>query len=166
LLSAQGENLFGTEALQFFLTHDLTKEKIRQQENLYKFSTLTDSDVDCAIKMWSLHSDKVLSELCKKLTARHLPKVEISDSGFSNERVQEMKEKAQKMMGLTAEEVSYFVQTDTLVNKAYSLTGDTIKILDDAGRLQNIYTASDMLSAAAFSNDTTKHFFCYPKGML
>lgn len=165
-LSSQGETLFGAEALQFFLTHDLTREEIRKEENLYKFSTLADSDVDGAIKMWSLHPDKVLSKLCKKLTARHLPKIEISDSKFSGERVQEATLKAKKLLGLNDEEVAYFVQTDTLVNKAYSLTGDTIKILDKTGGLQNIYTASDMLSAAAFLHDTTKHFLCYPKELL
>ncbi|MDR2937887.1 MAG: HD domain-containing protein, partial [Prevotellaceae bacterium] len=153
-LVQQGKTLFSTEALLFFLQQNVELKNISNADTLRHFSLLTDSDVDCAIKAWCSHPDKVLSTLCQMLVARRLPKVEIQDEKFSTEKVAELQQKTAAFFGVNNEETSYFVQTDALVNKAYSLTGNPIKILHKNGNLRDIFEISDMLNATAFKQDT------------
>lgn len=157
------QSLFATEALSFFLHNELNLEELSQEVNLYSFATLTDSDIDCAVKSWSNHPDKVLSMLCRMLRDRKLPKVEISNEPFDKDRIEQMKKGVVQELGIGVEDAGYFITSDTLVNKAYSLTGDVIKVLHNNEKVEDIYEASDMLGATAFSHDTTKYFLSYPK---
>lgn len=162
-LVRQGVPLFATEALLFFLQQNIDKKSVGSKDMLRHFVLLSDSDVDCAIKAWSAHPDKVLSTLCQMLVARKLPKVEIQDEEFSAEKVADLQRKAAAFFGVSPHDTAHFVQTDRLVNKAYSLTGEPIRILYKNGELRDIYEASDMLNATAFRQDTTKYFLSYPK---
>ncbi len=162
-LVRQGVPLFATEALLFFLQQNIDKKSVGSKDMLRHFVLLSDSDVDCAIKAWSAHPDKVLSTLCQTLVARKLPKIEIQDEEFSAEKVADLQHKAAAFFGVNPPDTTHFVQTDRLVNKAYSLTGEPIRILYKNGELRDIYEASDMLNATAFRQDTTKYFLSYPK---
>jgi HD superfamily phosphohydrolase len=162
-LVQQGAQLFATEALLFFLRQSFDLKNIGSSDTLRHFALLSDSDVDCAVKAWCSHSDKVLSTLCQMLVARKLPKVEIQDKKFAADRVAELQQKTARLLNVSVPDTAHFVQTDVLVNKAYSLTGEPIRILYKTGELRDIYEASDMLNATAFRQDTTKYFLSYPK---
>ncbi len=165
-LVQQGTSLFATEALLYFLKQNIDLKNIGDSETLRHFVLLTDSDVDCAVKAWCSHPDKVLSMLCQMLVARRLPKIEIQDEKFTVERLAELQQKTANLFAVNVDVAARFVQTDVLVNKAYSLTGEPIRVLYRTGELSDIYEASDMLNATAFRQDTTKYFLSYPKELV
>jgi HD superfamily phosphohydrolase len=162
-LVQRGAPLTADEPLLFFLKQDFDAAGMDNSLALRYFVRLTDSDVDCAVKSWCASPDRALSLLCQMLTARKLPKVEIRSKKFARKRIDELRQKAALLLGLSAGEAAHFAQASVLINRAYSPTGDPIKLLQSNGELRDIYEDSDMLSAAAFRRETTKHFLCYPK---
>ncbi len=68
-LATQNVELPATKTLQYFLYNQITKENFTD-ETLEVFSKLDDYDVLSAIKEWTEHSDKVLSELSKMIMNR------------------------------------------------------------------------------------------------
>jgi HD superfamily phosphohydrolase len=165
-LARQGTLTAVDEALQFFLEQDLSATGMDNSRALHCFVQLTDSDVDCAVKSWRYHPDKTLSTLCRMLTERRLPKVEIRREEFAHDQIAALQQKTARLLGVSASEAAYFTQASVLINRAYSPTGDPIKLLQRNGELRDIYQASDMLNATAFRQETTKHFLCFPKEIL
>ncbi|MGL4363984.1 MAG: HD domain-containing protein [Bacteroidales bacterium] len=165
-LVQQGEDVFAPSSLLFFLQRNITEKDLQDEEILFNFSALSDADIDCLVKFWTNHHDKVLSQLCQMLVLRKLPAVEIQKEAFSTERIKLLEEQTANTLQLSVEEAKYFVQTKNLINKAYNLTGEPIQILQKNGSLQNLYTISDMLNATAFKQDTTKSFLSYPKNIV
>ena len=82
-LSQNGEKLFASKALTYFLTTKITKENFTDQ-TLEIFSKLDDYDVLAAIKEWTDHSDNVLSLLSKMIIDRNLLKVKIQQMRASD----------------------------------------------------------------------------------
>ena len=165
-LARQGAPVAATEALQFFLAQDLSAAGMDNSRALSSFVRLTDSDIDCAVKAWRDHPDKTLRTLCRMLTERKLPKVEIRREPFARDQIAALQQKTARLLGISASEAACFTQASALTNRLYSPTGDPIKLLQSSGELRDIYEASDMLNATAFRQETTKHFLCFPKEIL
>ena len=73
--------LFASPALKFFLYHSIGKEEFYNDSNcLEYFIQLDDNDIWTALKVWSSHSDIILSTLSRGLINRHLFKVEVTSS--------------------------------------------------------------------------------------
>jgi len=167
LLFARGEQLFASPALCLFLQNQFTVADFEQDDILDAFAQLDDSDIDCAIKIWCDSDDAILSQLCRMLTARHLFKIEISDKPFDKTYIEEIKQTAlRNVSGLLADNLDYFVITDSIVNKGYDEGNGKIQIRYGKNELRDIYETSDMLSAQAFSGITKKYFLCYPKARI
>jgi len=167
LLFARGEQLFASPALCLFLQNQFTVADFEQDDILDAFAQLDDSDIDCAIKIWCDSDDAILSQLCRMLTARHLFKIEISEQPFDKTYIEEIKQTAlRNVSGLSADNIDYFVITDSIVNKGYDEGNGKIQIRYGKNELRDIYETSDMLSAQAFSGITKKYFLCYPKARI
>jgi hypothetical protein len=163
-LAARDETLFATPAFHSFLYHPVQREEFFQDDkNLLQFSQLDDDDVFASIKVWTSHSDKVLSSLCSQLRNRQLPKTEISHEPFSQERVDALIAEVAVKQGISKEEARYFVFTDSVMNKAYSPDGFTIQVAYRDGRILDITSASDQYNISALAKPVTKYFLCYPK---
>jgi len=164
LLFARGENLFASPVLSLFLKNKFAITDFEQDDILEAFAQLDDSDIDSAIKAWCNADDPVLSQLCQMLVTRRLFKIEISEKPFDNAYVEQIKKTAQvKLSNIPAADLDYFVITDSIVNKGYDEGNGKILIRYKDNQLRDIYEASDMLSAQAFSGITKKYFLCYPK---
>ncbi len=75
-LTKNGEKLFATPSLAWFLERDLGESDFQDDPvHLDRFCELDDADVVASIKVWQSHKDKILSELCKMLILRKLYKV-------------------------------------------------------------------------------------------
>ncbi len=163
-LSKNKEDLFATKALAYFLHAELNKDTFfNEPKNLLLYSVLDDDDIMASIKEWCNHSDKVLSLLCRQLRDRTLPKVEIENVPFDSGKVQQLVQKTASDFGLNETDARYFVYTDSVMNKAYSPEGFTIKVLYRDGRTLDIADASDQLNITALTKPVTKYFLCYPK---
>ncbi|MEI6021390.1 MAG: HD domain-containing protein [Bacteroidota bacterium] len=166
-LSASGETLFATPALQFFLQKNYTINDFKKDKNiLQQFSKLDDHDVVASIKVWSEHSDKILSRLCAQILERKLFKVEIQNTPISKKLIQSLTLKVSRLYGISKKEAHYFVFTDTVNNSAYSAKSIHINILMKNGKLVDVADASDLLNIQSLSKPVTKHFICYPKDLI
>ena len=161
-LAGRNVELFASPSLHYFLYHEVNKQIfLKYPEALDHFAMMDDSDVICAIKVWSTHEDIVLSELCKAFTNRRLFKVEIgTDKVNESVRLQHLTQ-YQRHFGVTTLEAEYFMGDETVSTDTYSPEDDNINILYKDGTIKDIAEASDMLNISVLTKKVEKHFFCY-----
>jgi HD superfamily phosphohydrolase len=165
-LAEKGEELFATPALQHFLKNDVKKNAFLDADiHLTHFASLDDQDIFASVKVWREHPDRVLSLLCDMLVNRNLLKTEISSSVPDENRVQIIRDNTEISLEINQNEVSYFVFTDVISNRAYN-TGEgnsTINILMKNNETIDIAKASDLSNLESLDKTVTKHILCYPR---
>jgi HD superfamily phosphohydrolase len=166
-LSHNGETLFATPSLQFFLHKNVTLDEFIKPFDgklpLEHFINLTDCDIESAIKVWCSHNDFVLSRLCNMLTKRKLFRCELSENPFNSEKIEAIRKKTKTILDIANSNIDYFVSHETVSSKAYTPKSENIKILYPNGTLVDISKVSAILTAAVFSAPTTKYSLCYCK---
>ncbi|MDQ7947234.1 MAG: HD domain-containing protein [Pedobacter sp.] len=161
-LASSGEPLFATPALQHFLVRDINEQNFFESKNhLHQFSKLDDQDIYAAIKVWEQHEDPILSKLCQMLNTRRLYKVEISNVAPSTDRISRLSEQTAMALNLEEDDVSYFVFTDTIRNRAYNAGNSNINILMKNHDLVDITKASDLSNLESLDKTVKKHILCY-----
>ena len=145
-LVTNGFSLNGAPALLWFLQAQNSQSK-EASIILEKFTSLDDSDVLSAVKMWQTCGDIKLEKYSQMLVKRNLPKVLLANLPFSNDMSNDEK----------------FISCGEVQNKGYDSVSEEIKILTKQGTVHDIYDISDMLSAKAFSQITKKYFLCTSK---
>ena len=162
-LVKNGEVIFASSALKFFLENDIKQEDFEKNPKVLDFfAQLDDYDILGAIKEWQNNSDEVLSILSKALVNRKLFKIEISKEPFSKARIENEKKTVQSLYNLTPEALDYFVYSDILTNKAYNQDKENINILMKTGEIIDLTKASDNLNISALAQPVEKYFLCYP----
>lgn len=165
-LAAAGANLFATPALQHFLVNDVNATNFFDEEiHLQQFSKLDDQDIYASVKVWADDEDAILSKLCKMLNARKLYKVEISNEAPDPQRLQRLAFQTSVALDIPEEDVSYFVFTDTITNRAYNAESSNINILMKNGSLLDIAKASDLSNLESLDKTVKKHILCYVRGI-
>lgn len=165
-LAVNGEELFATPALQHFLKNDVIKKDFFESDiHLLHFSRLDDQDIFASVKVWRAHDDRVLSLLCNMLADRNLYKTEISNDVPEDSRVQRIRENAMISLEIDETEISYFVFTDMISNRAYNTAegNSTINILMKNNATIDIAKASDLSNLESLDKTVTKHILCYPR---
>ena len=164
-LSRNGEKLFASPALSYFLRNETTiSDFVRDGEALRHFSDLDDNDIWTSLKVWSSHSDKVLSVLSDSMVKRRLFKIEITEEEPSEERHENMLKGYREKYRLSPHEAAYFIVSDRLTTDMYSEKDDSIDILYKNGTVKDISKASDMLNIELLSKKVTKYYFAYLRG--
>lgn len=163
-LALEGTVLFATPALQHFLQEDVSELNFFSDENhLLQFSKLDDQDIYAAVKVWENNADPILARLCKMLNARKLYKVEITNDAPSNERIAVLSEDIAYALSIDEDDISYFVFTDTIRNRAYNAGNSNINILMKNGTLIDITKASDLSNLESLDRTVRKHILCYTR---
>ena len=166
-LAMNGENLFATPVLEFFLKNDISEQQFTEDpEVLEQFALLDDFDIFSGMKVWTSHPDKILSTFSKSIVNRRLFRIELQNKAFEEEHIEEIKIKAQQKFQLNEEELDYFVFHNQTSNYTYHPGRDNINILFKDGTLMDIAEASDELNISLLSKPVTKYFLCYPKGIV
>jgi len=161
-LAGNNIELFASPALHYFLYNEINKQIfLTNQTSLDHFAMLDDSDLICAIKVWSTHTDIVLSTLCKAFTNRRLFKVEISTETINESIRQQYLKQYREHFGVSTSEAEYFMGDETVSTDTYSPEDDNINILFKDGTIKDIADASDMLNISVLTKKVEKHFFCY-----
>jgi HD superfamily phosphohydrolase len=157
------QDLFGTPALIDLLSNDYTKtDFIKNEKLLDVFGALDDSDISASVKVWMNHSDKVLSDLCKRIVNRRLFKINLKDEPFDKKEITEKKFKIQEQLKLSSKEIDYYFLEGTLINNAYNSNHDKINILYRDGSTCDIADAADTLNIKSLTNPVEKYYICYP----
>jgi HD superfamily phosphohydrolase len=163
-LSLQGEKLFATPALAFFMQQKINRATfVRQPEYLEHFCRLDDYDIMAAIKVWADHPDKVLSSLCRWLVNRRLFKIKLSTDRFSKNELQKRRNLVIEKMQLSENEATYFVFTGVATNRTYDFTNEKINILFKSGEVKDISSVENALISNTVSVPIKKFYICYPK---
>ena len=161
-LASAGSILFATPALQHFLRNDISETNFFEDEiHLQQFSKLDDQDIYASIKVWADSEDSILSKLCKMLNARKLYKVEISNDAPDPQRLERIAFQTSVALDIDEEDLSYFVFTDTITNRAYNAESSNINILMKNGSLSDIAKASDLSNLESLDKTVKKHILCY-----
>ena len=163
---SQERELFATPALSFFLKNQNPFESDDPDVVLNKFCQLDDFDVMTAVKAWCDDKDRVLSELCRRLTNRHLFKIEMREGEFDPNYIEDIRNKIAKYYGWTNEEADFALLQGISSNHAYHPKKPAINILYKDGTMKDISEASDQLNISVLSQPVVKHFICYPKELM
>ena len=163
-LASQGVELFASPALHFFLYRNITPEEFcANPDCLENFIQLDDNDIWTALKVWSTHTDKVLSTLSTGMINRNIFKVEISSEPVSEKRIKELTLQISQQLGITLSEANYFVSTPSIEKNMYNPADDSIDIIYKDGTIKNIAEASDMLNISLLSKKVKKYYLCYQR---
>lgn len=156
-LSVQGENLFATDALRYFLDNHYKSESM--DKNLEMFTKLDDSDVLTSVKQWQYHSDKTLSFLSQAIINRQLPKSKVSNSQISDQEIQELKDEAARLVGV--EDGSYFVHQCPIIVTPYDNLKSPIQILYKDGELFELTQSPQQILSEQLLHPIKKYHLCY-----
>lgn len=163
-LIREGEQLFASPALTYFMKNDVNKADFEQKnEVLETFAQLDDFDILGAIKVWQMHPDKILSELSKRIVNRQLFKIEVSKTTFDLSRIAEIRTQIQQSLGINEDASAFFVYSDILTNNAYRDDRQNINLLMKNGETVELSQASDNLNISALTKPVEKYFLCYPR---
>lgn len=169
-LAQKGENLFASPAFKFFLYNNFSLSDFKSNAktcdgftNLETFALLDDNDLVSAFKVWTTHSDKVLSMLCNRFVNRNLFRNIIVDSPFEADVVENLKKLTSAKLEIDMDDIDYFVKSDTIENNAYKQETDKILIKERDGSLTDIVNVADMLNIKALSGTVSKYNLCFPK---
>jgi HD superfamily phosphohydrolase len=163
-ITLEGRNLFASPCFSYFLKNSISMDDFQNNpKNIERFTKLDDNDIFTSIKVWVDDEDLILSTLCAHIIDRNLYQVEITNEPPSIEKINDLAEKVTDEFEISDDDTSYFVFTDTIKNKAYSLGDGSINILMKDGSIQDIASASDYSNLEALSKTVEKYILCYLK---
>lgn len=161
-LIKNGQSLNASKPVLFFLQNEISPINF-DAKVLHGFSKLDDIDIMSAIKNWQDEEDKVLSMLCKMLINRKLLHIKVKKEPIQESKLYKKKAKVGEMLGLSSDEIHYFIFTGKIENRAYNKESQNIHILRKNGKIEDVAKLSDHLNITALSKTVTKYYICYPK---
>jgi HD superfamily phosphohydrolase len=128
---------------------------------LEEFCNIDDYDVLTAIKIWSMHEDKVLSFLCNGIINRQLLKVEYSSSPIDNNFITKKITEAQNKINISAEDAAWLVLTGEATSSTYNFEDEKIHILFKNGNIKDISEVDNALINQNLKGKIKKYYICY-----
>ena len=164
LLARQGQMPFASPALAYFLQNDVDAQWFREHEEaLQMYEELDDSDIWSAMKVWRHSPDKILSTLATDMLDRRIFRVEVSETPFSEDYVQELRCQIARAMDIPLDDTRFLMAQVTLSKDMYSPLEDSIDILYKDGTTRPITQASELLNVELLSRQVSKHYLCYQR---
>ncbi len=159
-LIARGQQVIAaSNELNFFLQK--INESVPIEENLETFCRLDDHDVMATIKNWCHHPDKILALLCRSLVERKLLKVKLQAEPFPETLVNAKRKEVAMNLGISEDDVHYFVFTGEATNTIYDPRDERINILFKDGAVKDISKVDNALIHQHLNTQVKKHYFCY-----
>lgn len=166
-VAEKGISLFASPALSYFLhLRHMPVTDDERNELIVNFTTLDESDIISATKVWMNCDDKVLADLCGRFVTRNLLGIELKNTPFDEKKVTELGIKAGNLLHLSDDEIKFYVNTGDVYNQTYAPGIPEVRILLRSGITANITAVSDLFDKDALSEKVTKYFLYYPKELL
>ncbi len=163
-LLRSGEDIFATEPLKYFLTHEVDEDDIRADESILPmFCELDDDDINVSLKAWAKSDDRLLSFLSSSLVNRRLFHIEMSREPIDANRINQEKELAAQKLGIDINDADYVVRTGQVSSKTYKIGVDRINIIFRDRSVKDISEASDMMRLETLGNADRRHYISHPK---
>jgi HD superfamily phosphohydrolase len=128
---------------------------------LQKFVRLDDSDFMHAIKVWSRHTDKILSMLCQGILDRKLLKIKLQAEPFVQDFMQQKVRETCQRLKLDVSEAEYLVFSGEAVNTMYKTNDERIDILFKDGSVKDISQVDNALIHKTVTSTVKKFYICY-----
>ncbi|MDR1182518.1 MAG: HD domain-containing protein [Bacteroidales bacterium] len=155
---------FISPSLRYFFEQTRTYANFINHSDAWEaYTDMDDNDILFCIKMWQQEKDVILSQLSKRLCNRHLFKIEIAEHAFDASYLEAIRLHVERQWKMSKEDVSYFVVSGKMENRAYNRKMESIQILDKNGTLFPLENISDHLNHRTLSENVSKYFVCYPK---
>lgn len=162
----QGEQLFASPALRFFLYHDYGKSDFeKNQDVIRQFTALDDFDIMGAIKVWQDADDTILADLCRSLVNRRLPRAILTRLPMPDHLVQALGRETVRIKGIEKADLSYYFLTDEIANHAYEPGARGIQVLSKDGSLIEFAEATDSQGYLSDNAPIKKYVIYLPKGV-
>jgi HD superfamily phosphohydrolase len=166
-LAEMSESVATMPALNHFLNQRISRgEFISDDYHLEAFTSLDDTDIMAAVKIWMNHPDPILSRMCRDMIHRDLYKVEITKEPPAKQLVNDLTLKALDKYGVSAADAHYFVFQDVLRNDMYRPGDGDIRILMKNGSIKDITDATDNSNLQVLAQTVQKYIICYKKDLL
>ncbi len=163
-LLRSGEDIFATEPLKYFLTHEVGEDDIRADVSILPmFCELDDDDINVSLKAWAKSDDRLLSFLSSSLVNRRLFHIEMSREPIDANRINQEKELAAQKLGIDINDADYVVRTGQVSSKTYKIGVDRINIIFRDRSVKDISEASDMMRLETLGNADRRHYISHPK---
>jgi uncharacterized protein len=162
-LLSRGQEVFASPAFARFLKEEITLEEFQNDPSLLQaFVQIDDYDVWSCLKIWSQHSDAILSLICERLLNRKFFKIQFSDEPLDETALLKIRESLHQQ-GVSAQDQHYFLVTGESSNAAYVSSKERILIKMKDGSIHDIADASDLPTIKALSNIVRKFYVCWMK---
>ena len=164
-LLRQGEEVFASPALHYFLANDIDAEWFAtHDETLTFYGELDDSDIWSAMKAWKHHPDKILSTLATDMLDRHIFKVEVTEEPVEEAHLETIAKEISAHMEISVEEARHYMMSINTISKdMYNVDDDSISILYKSGEIRDISEASELLNVQLLSKKIRKYYLCYQR---
>lgn len=163
-LVRQGEQLFASPALGYFLENDVDRNWFENHhEALQMYAELDDSDIWSALKVWRHHDDLILATLAADLLDRKLFKVEVTEERPTDAYMDELRRQIAKEMNISMSETRYMMTLTEIGKDMYNPADDSIGILYKDGTVKDIAEASEILNVQLLSKKIRKYYLCYQR---
>lgn len=163
-LALEGEDVFATPCLGYFLYNDIDAETYRNSEEAQRnYAMLDDNDIWSSLKVWTGSKDKVLSILSSDILNRNLFKVEITGTPTEEGHINEVRTKLAARFGVSYEDAGYLMSVDTIQKDMYDVNDDQISIIFKDNTVKDISEASEVMNIALLSKKIRKYYLCYQR---
>lgn len=164
-LIRQGNELFATPALQYFLSNDVNAKWFADDgTTLNMYQELDDNDIWSSLKVWKHHDDVILSTLSTDMVERKIFKVEVYDEPISEERIETISKEISSKMGISVNDAkTYMMNVSEIQKDMYDTNDDSITILYKDDVTKDISDASELLNVQLLSKKIRKYYLCYQR---
>ena len=164
-LIRQGNELFATPALQYFLSNDVNAQWFADDgTTLSMYQELDDNDIWSSLKVWKHHDDVILSTLSTDMVERKIFKVEVYDESIPEERIETISKEISSKMGISVNDAkTYMMNVSEIQKDMYDTNDDSITILYKDDVTKDISDASELLNVQLLSKKIRKYYLCYQR---
>lgn len=161
-LCAMGQNVFASPALAYFLKNNVNAQWFAtHNECLGMYSQLDDSDIWCALKVWTQHDDKILATLAQCMIERKVWKTEVIDTPPAADHIDRLRASLADALGINICDTHYFYDVVTIEKDMYDIGNDSITIIYKDETKMDLSEASDLLNIELLSKKIRKYYLCY-----
>lgn len=164
-LIRQGNKLFATPALQYFLSNDVNAKWFADDgTTLSMYQELDDNDIWSSLKVWKHHDDVILSTLSTDMVERKIFKVDVYDEPIPEERIETISKEISSKMGISLNDAkTYMMNVSEIQKDMYDTNDDSITILYKDDVTKDISDASELLNVQLLSKKIRKYYLCYQR---
>ncbi len=156
-----GRTLFATPALEYFLENEVDRNRFMSDPMaIENYTSLDDSDILSAVKVWQSDSDTVLSTLSRAFVDRRIFKSVTGDALQDYDR-NAMRNRYAEKLDIPFELTRYFIEEDDVCSNTYNPDGAAIMILRPDNTLADVAHLSDMFNVDMLRHVATKHYLFY-----